>query len=266
MAHFGEMTQIITRETPIQVVILCGGRGERLGGLTLERPKPMIEIGGKPILAHIMGHFVRHGFTDFVLALGYLGWAVEYYFREQGVLGDDVTVRCVPTGWNTQNAGRIKRVADCLDGTFLMAWCDGLTDLDLTAMLAFHRQHGKLCTVAAVLPQERFGTMELLFCGGIAKPGGAAFAQVMSFREKQQSSQWINGGFFVCEPGVLDYIGGDVAPDKVQWEREPMERLAKDGQLMAFAHQGFWQCMDTEKEQRMLDDLCRRGQAPWVKR
>ena len=254
MAHFGETLQIITRDAPTQVVILCGGRGERLGELTLERPKPMIEIGGKPILAHIMGHFVRHGFVDFVLALGYMGWAVEYYFREQDGFGENVTVQCVPTGWNTQNAGRLNRVADQLQGTFLMAWCDGVTDLDLTAMFKFHKKHGKLCTVVAVQPPERFGTMDIDNEG-----------TVVGFVEKGRGQRWINGGFFVCEPGVIDYIGGDVAPDKMQWEREPMERLAKDEQLMAFAHRGFWQCMDTEKEQRMLDDLCRHGHAPWVK-
>jgi len=231
------------------VVILCGGRGERLGELTLERPKPMVEVGGKPILWHIMRHFTAHGAQDFLLALGYLGWVVEYFFREHNGLGADAHVHCIPTGWDTQNGGRIKKLAPYLHGTFFLAWCDGVSDLDLTAMLAFHRQHGKLCTVAAVLPQERFGTMELSFCGGQAKPGGAAFAQVVSFREKQQSSQWINGGFFVCEPGVLDYVSGDAT----RWEHEPMENLAKDGELMAFAHQGFWQCMDTDKDRRELD-------------
>lgn len=261
MAHFGEMTQIITRETSPQVVILCGGRGERLGGLTLERPKPMIEIGGKPILWHIMQHFAQHGFTDFTLALGYLGWVVDWYFKDPEST-DGWTVNRVPTGWETQSGGRVKRLASQITGTFLMSWCDGVSDIDLTAMLRFHKDHGKLCTVVAVRSPERFGSMELSFCGGQAKPGGAAFAQVTSFREKRQSVQWINGGFFVCEPGVLDYVAGDAT----QWEHEPMEKMAKDGELMAFTHQGFWQCMDTEKEQRMLDEMWRMGRAPWIHR
>jgi glucose-1-phosphate cytidylyltransferase len=241
--------QIITRDVPTQVVILCGGRGERMGGLTLERPKPMIEIGGRPILWHIMQHFARHGFTDFTLALGYLGWVVDWYFKDPES-ADGWTVHCVPTGWETQSGGRVKRLAPHLTGTFLMSWCDGLSDIDLTAMLAFHRDHGKLCTVAAVHPPARFG--ELILDGD----------SVQAFVAAPRNVGWINAGFFVCEPGVLDYIEGDRTP----WEDAPMVGLAKVGELVAFRHAAFWQCMDTEKEQRLLDELWRSGRAPWKAR
>lgn len=248
MVHFGEDHEPSSTMPP--VVILCGGRGERLGGLTVERPKPMVEIGGKPILWHIMRHFQHYGCEDFILALGYLGWVVEYYFKEQD--GFNGHVRCIPTGWDTQNGGRIKRLSGHLYRTFFMAWCDGVSDIDLENMLTFHRKHGKLCTVAAVHPPSRFG--EMVING----------SQVQTFVEKPTNVGWINGGFFICEPGVLEYIGGDLSPDKVQWERTPMERLAKDGQLMAYKHTGFWRCMDTDKDQRELEEMWRyRGNAPW---
>lgn len=249
--HFGEYENHESADATSMppVLILCGGRGERLGDLTLERPKPMVEVGGAPILVHVMRQFVRHGCTDFTLALGYLGWAVEYYFREPTGLGDGVTVACVPTGWDTQNGGRIRRALPRFRRTFFMAWCDGVSDLDLTAMLAFHRRHGKLCTVAAVHPPERFGHLEIEYeaCAAGNYPGRGN--QVVAFDEKPQSAAWINGGFFVCEPGIGAYLGDD----RTQWEREPMARLAKDGELMAFAHPGFWQCMDTEKDRRELE-------------
>jgi len=260
MAHFGDVIEEAQRTyarlnpTTPQVVILCGGRGERMGGMTLEKPKPMLEVGGRPILWHILRHFEAHGFSEFLLALGYLGWVVDSYFSDPESNTSERVVRRINTGWDTQSAGRIKRLAPYLDETFLLAWCDGLTNLDLSAMLAFHRAHGKLCTVATVHPQSRFG--ELVLQGD----------RVASFTEKPIGTGWINAGFFVCEPGVQDYIGGDIAPDKMQWERQPMERLATDGQLMAFRHEGFWACMDTEKDQRELNDQWRNDHAPWAKK
>jgi glucose-1-phosphate cytidylyltransferase len=183
------------------------------------------------------------------LALGYLGWVVDWYFKDPEST-DGWTVRRVPTGWETQSGGRVKRLASSLTGTFMMSWCDGVSNIDLTAMLAFHRTHGKLCTVATVHPPARFGELVIDDAD-----------HVQEFTEKPDTAGWINAGFFVCEPGVLEYIEGD----RTSWERTPMVSLAKDGELMAFRHEGFWQCMDTEKEQRMLDDLCRRGRAPWLK-
>lgn len=230
----------------VKVVILCGGRGERMGELTAERPKPMIEIGGKPILRHLMGHYAQHGFTHFILALGYLGWVVREYAAADLPWW---VVQQEQTGWATQNGGRIKRLTPYLTGgTFLMSWCDGLSDIDLTAMLAFHRRHGKLCTVAVVHPPGRFGVIEI--SGDL----------VTAVWEKAPGIEWINAGFFVCEPGVLDYIAGNDS----QWEREPMARLAADGQLMAFTHTGFWQCMDTPRDRDALEKVWASGQAPWA--
>lgn len=252
MTHFGDGWVPLAsppRSSPsTPVVILCGGRGERLGDLTREIPKPMVDVAGKPILWHVMQHFARHGCTDFTLAVGYLGWVVRDYFSDTTTYGHNRAngwrVHCVSTGWETQNGGRLKLLAYALTGTFFLAWCDGLSDIDLTAMLAYHRAHGKLCTVAAVRPPERFGSLKVNW-GPHPQIGGA----VIEFREKAQASQWINGGFFICEPGVLGYIDGD----ETRFELEPMQRLAKDGQLMAYAHAGWWQCMDTEKDRRELD-------------
>lgn len=240
----------------MKVIILCGGRGERMGELTDERPKPMVEIGGQPILWHIMRHFAEHQFTQFILALGYHGWMIQDYFQDPGSHPAGWTVQLVPTGWKTQNGGRLKRLAPYLGGeTFLMVWCDGVSNLDLTAMLAFHQSHGRLCTVATVQPPERFGSLEIAW----SNAPGYNYGRVTEFYEKVRSSRWINAGFFACEPGVLDYIGDDD-----QWERGPMERLAKDGELMAFAqHEIFWQCMDTAKDRRLLEELWASGRAPW---
>ncbi|MCE5276570.1 MAG: glucose-1-phosphate cytidylyltransferase [Planctomycetaceae bacterium] len=252
----------------MKVAILAGGVGSRLSEETEIKPKPMVEIGGQPILWHIMKHYARYGHRDFVVALGYKGECIKRYMAEYATLRSNLTVdlaagaisrhdhtlpdwrvELIDTGKDTLTGGRIKRLAPYLGGeTFMLTWGDGVSNVDLDALLAFHRSHGKLATVTAVRPVARFGHMD--FEGDC----------VRFFSEKPQTAQgWINGAFFVLEPGVMDYIDGDAT----QWEREPMERLAAEGQLMAYKHTGFWQCMDTLRETRLLQDLWSGGRAPW---
>ena len=254
----------------MKVVILAGGIGSRLSEETTVRPKPMVEIGGKPILWHIMNIFAAHGFDEFVIALGYRGEFIKDYFINFYSLNNDITVdlasgattvhpgreqprwkvHLVDTGASTQTGGRVKRLRDWLgdDQTFLMTYGDGVADVDLRALVGFHRAHQKLATVTTVRPPARFG--------GIQFEGD----RVSEFTEKPQTGEgWINGGFFVLDRRVLDYIDGDAT----LWEREPLEHLAADGQLMAFRHDGFWQPMDTLRERRLLEDLWTTGTAPW---
>jgi glucose-1-phosphate cytidylyltransferase len=251
----------------MKTVILAGGIGSRLMEETELRPKPMVEIGGRPILWHIMKHYTHFGTSEFVIALGYLGDVIKrYFFDTVGLEGslsvftrerrmerhdqaaEDWTVHLVETGHDTMTGGRLKRVASHLDGTFMMTYGDGLSDVDLSALSAFHRKHGRLATVCAVRPPARFGGIEL--------DGD----RVANFSEKSQIGEgWINGGFFVLEPKVLDYISSS----DTQWEREPLERLAKEGQLMAFKHERFWQPMDTLRDKRLLETLWTSGRAPW---
>jgi glucose-1-phosphate cytidylyltransferase len=253
----------------VKVAILAGGVGSRLSEETESRPKPMIEIGGQPMLWHIMKIYSAHGFTDFVIALGYRGdhikrWAVDFSSMERDLIVDtarnDVTmhgsqpreewtISLVDTGLKTQTGGRIKRLAPHLsDGTFMLTWGDGVADVDLHALVEFHRSHGKLATMTAVRPPARFGHVEL------------AGDTVAEFSEKPQAAEgWINGAFFVCEPAVFDYIDDDLT----HWEREPLERLARDGQLMAYRHDSFWQCMDTLRDRALLEELWAGGHAPW---
>ena len=252
----------------MRVAILCGGFGTRLREETEVRPKPMVEIGGRPILWHIMRGYAHWGFTEFVLALGYKSDVIKRYFldyyRLQSHLTvslgsgaveahdgerEDWTVHLVDTGLGTQTGGRVKRLGEWLrGGTFMLTYGDGVADVNPADVLAFHRKHGKLATVTAVRPPARFGG--LLFNGDL----------VSEFTEKPQAGEgWINGGFFVMEPGVLDYIQGD----ETYLEREPLERLAKDGQLAAFRHDGFWQCVDTLRDLRLLESLWESGRAPW---
>ena len=251
----------------MKVVIFAGGLGSRLSEETESKPKPMVEIGGRPILWHIMKHYAHHGIKEFVVALGYRGEVIKRWFLDMAELHgsftlslgdrrverhdrplDDWKLMLIDTGVETQTGGRLARVAPLLrDGTFMLTYGDGLCDLDLGKLLAFHRAHGKLATVTAVRPPARFGELE--FDGDL----------VRRFSEKPQLGEgWINGGFFVLEPGVLDLIPGDV-----HWEREPLERLAAAGQLMAYKHESFWQCMDTLREKRLLDYLWVNGRAPW---
>ena len=252
----------------MKVAILCGGLGTRLREETEVRPKPMVEIGGRPILWHIMRGYAARGFAEFVLALGYRQEAIKRYFLDYyhfsghltvalgtGAVGahegarEDWTVHLVDTGRGTQTGGRVKRLAHWLrDGTFMLTYGDGVADVNVADVLAFHRRHGKLATVTAVRPPARFGG--LVFDGD----------RVSEFTEKPQAGEgWINGGFFVMEPDVLDYIQGD----DTYLEREPLERLAKDGQLVAFRHGGFWQCMDTLRDLKLLESLWEGGRAPW---
>ena len=253
----------------MKVVILCGGRGARLAEETELRPKPMVEIGGLPILWHIMKIYEHHGFKDFLLSLGYKGeiikdYFMNYYHRTSDITvklatgqtncsnggGEDWTVRMIDTGQQTMTGGRLHRLEPLLrpQETFMLTYGDGVTDVDINALLKFHQQHGKLATVTAVRPPARFGTMQ--FDGEL----------VTHFHEKPQTGEgWINGGFFVFEPEIFDYLHGD---DTVL-EGDPLENLAGDRQLMAFRHTGFWQCMDTVRDRNFLNHEWARGNAPW---
>jgi glucose-1-phosphate cytidylyltransferase len=253
----------------MKVAILAGGVGTRIQEETEAKPKPMVEIGGKPILWHIMKIYAHQGFHDFVVALGYKGDYVKRYMVDYASLTgnltiglregrvqvhgdadrDDWNVALVDTGQTTNKGGRIKRLAPHLgDGTFMLTWGDGVSDIDLRRLLEFHRAHGKLATLTAVRPPARFGHIEL---------DGDVVAE---FSEKPQAREgWINGAFFALEPQVLDYIDGD----ETEWEKEPLERLAADGQLMAYRHEGFWQCMDTLRDRKLLEQLWDTGDAPW---
>jgi len=250
------------------VAILAGGVGTRLVEETEVKPKPMVEIGGKPILWHIMMHYNHYDFKDFVIALGYKGEVIKKYMVEYCSLNSNLTVDfksgdvkvhdgvkpewtvdLVDTGIATLTGGRIKRLAPHLGGdTFRVTWGDGVSDVNLEELLKFHRSHGKLVTLTAVHPPARFGHLDL------------SGDQIAEFSEKPQTREgWINGAFFVVEPGVFDYIDGD----DTQWEKEPLEKLARDGQLMAYRHTSFWQCMDTLRDKHLLDDLWQEGNAPW---
>ena len=252
----------------MRTVILAGGQGTRLAEETDLTPKPMVEIGGSPILWHIMKIYASHGFSDFVVALGYRPEVVKNYFLNYYHLRNDFTIdvgrgqvdvhdggnedwqiHLVDTGVATQTGGRIKRLEPWLrDGTFMLTYGDGVADVRCRELVEFHRSHGKLATVTAVRPPARFGG--LVFDGD----------RVAEFTEKPQIGEgWINGGFFVLEPGVLDYIDGD---DSI-WEREPLERLAEVGELMAYRHDGFWQPMDTLRDVRLLESLWQSGNVPW---
>ena len=252
----------------MKVAILAGGVGSRLSEETEIKPKPMVEIGGRPILWHIMMHYAHYGFQDFVMALGYKSEIIKKYMMDYCSLTRDLriqmgtgeiiknggercdwTVDLVDTGMNTQTGGRIKRLAPYLSGgTFMLTWGDGVSNIDLHKLLAFHRSHGKLATLSAVRPVARFGHLDL------------DDSRVVEFSEKPQAREgWINGAFFVLEPQIFDYIDGD----DTHWEKEPLERLAKEGQLMAYKHDSFWQCMDTLREKKYLENLWETNQAPW---
>jgi glucose-1-phosphate cytidylyltransferase len=253
----------------MKVGILAGGMGTRLAEETEVRPKPMVEIGGEPILWHIMKHYAHFGLKDFVVALGYKGVYIKRFFVEYCALTSDLTVDLqdgrvtnrggrrhdwrvglVDTGLNTQTGGRIKRLEPHLGGeTCMLTYGDGLSDVNLHKLLAFHRSHGRLATMTAVRPPARFGHLEL--------DGD----EVVEFSEKPQTGEgWINGAYFVLEPQVFDYIDAD----DIHFEREPLERLAKDRQLMAYCHHSFWQCMDTIRDKQLLQRLWDTGQAPWA--
>ena len=255
----------------MKIGILAGGPGTRLVEETENKPKPMVEIGGKPILWHIMKHYTSYFDAEFVIALGYKGeyikkYMVDYCKYTRDLMVDFATsevlaignrnqdftsqVHLIDTAQKTQTGGRIKRLQSFMaDGTFMVTWGDGVSNIDLAALLAFHRAHGQLATVTAVRPPARFGHMD--FDGD----------RVVNFSEKPQTAEgWINGAFYVLEPGVFDYIDGDMT----RWEHEPMENLAADGQLMAYRHEGFWQCMDTLRDKKLLESLWDNGNPPWT--
>lgn len=252
----------------MKVGILAGGVGTRLAEETTIKPKPMVEIGGRPIIWHIMMHYYYHGFNEFVVALGYKGKVIKKYMVDYCSLNSNLTVNMangevkihdgykedwkvdlIDTGIDSLTGGRIKRLAPYMGNeTFMLTWGDGVSDVNLNKLLEFHRSHGKLATLTAVRPTARFGHLDL--------DGD----KIVEFSEKPQTKEgWINGAFFVLEPEVFDYIDGD----QTQWEKEPLERLAKDGQLMAYKHSSFWQCMDTLRDKKLLETLWQSGNPPW---
>ncbi|MEM9044270.1 MAG: glucose-1-phosphate cytidylyltransferase [Pseudomonadota bacterium] len=250
----------------MKAVLLAGGFGSRIAEESDARPKPMIEIGGRPILWHIMKIYAHHGIKDFIVCCGYKGWAIKQYFANyrqhnsdmsvdlatgdivyQKSQTEDWKVTLVDTGLETMTGGRLRRVRDHLDGTFCMTYGDGVSNIDVSALIAFHRSHGKQATLTAAVPPGRFGAISM------------TGTQVDRFVEKPPGdSALINGGFFVLEPAVIDRIEGDATT----WEAEPLEGLARDGQLEAFVHKGFWRPMDTLRDKRQLEQLWDQG-APW---
>jgi glucose-1-phosphate cytidylyltransferase len=255
----------------MKAVILAGGFGTRISEESAVKPKPMIEVGNRPILWHIMKSYSAHGINDFVILCGYKGHLIKDYFANYHLHTSDVTydlknqetiihrndsepwrVTCVDTGESTMTGGRMKRAAKYIgDETFCLTYGDGVSNVDISASIAFHKAHGKLATLTAVQPTGRFGVFTLQ----------SDSSAVESFHEKPKGDgAWVNGGYFVLEPGVLDHIGDD----STVWEREPMEDLSKIGQLQAWKHAGFWQPMDTLRDKMLLDELLAKGNAPWI--
>lgn len=255
----------------MKVVIFAGGLGTRISEETDARPKPMVEIGGKPILWHIMKIYSQQGFNDFIICLGYKGYIIKEYFMHYFLHNSDITidlgsnkvevhgsntesfkVTLVDTGVNTKTAGRLKRVQKYLDNAdFMLTYGDGVSDINLKDLLAFHKAHNKVATVTAIQLDSRFGGMDIATSG-----------DVTSFREKaKDESKWINGGFFVLKPEVFKYLQNDM--NDMMWEDEPMERLAEDKQLGAYKHKGFWKCMDALRDKLELEALWQSGQAKW---
>ena len=255
----------------MRVVLLAGGFGTRIQTESGARPKPMIEVGGIPILLHIMQMYARAGFKEFVIALGYRGDVIKDYFLNTAKSSNGVTIdlesaelpghgdnygnwkiHLVETGLNTQTGGRIAKLKDWVgDDTFMMTYGDGVADVDLPKLVKFHQENQRVATVTAVRPPARFGRLH--FDGD----------RVTHFNEKPDSGEgWINGGFFVLEPEIFRYVGDETMP----FERQPMEDLVKDGQLSAYRHEGFWQCVDNPRELRLLEDLWESGTAPWTGR
>jgi glucose-1-phosphate cytidylyltransferase len=251
----------------MKVVLLAGGLGTRISEESSLRPKPMIEIGGRPILWHIMKIYLAHGLRDFVICCGYKGYMIKEYFANYSLHMSDVTidmeknsievhqkkaepwrVTLVDTGEATQTGGRLKRISEYIDDDFCMTYGDGVGSINVTELIAFHRQHGKLATMTATQPPGRFGALQL------------EEHAVTSFLEKPTGDGgWINGGFFVLSPKTLELIEGD----ETIWERKPLETLAQAGHLQAFFHPGFWQPMDTLRDKNHLEDLWQSGKAPW---
>lgn len=255
----------------MKVVILAGGLGTRISEETDARPKPMVEIGGKPILWHIMKIYSNYGFNDFIICLGYKGYIIKEYFMHYYMHNSDMTIELgnnktdihfsnsesfkvtlIDTGVETKTAGRLKRVQKYLGNEdFLLTYGDGVSDINIHELIAFHKAHGKIATVTAIQPEARFGGMELGTKG-----------VVTSFKEKPKGDgNWINAGFFVLKPEVFDYLPED--SDSIMWEHSPLENLTKNEQLAAFKHQGFWKCMDALRDKLELEELWKTNQAKW---
>jgi glucose-1-phosphate cytidylyltransferase len=253
----------------MKVVILAGGLGTRLSEETVLKPKPMVEIGGMPILWHIMKIYSSHGFNDFVVCLGYKGYVVKEYFANYFLHKSDVTIdlsdnsikvhdsqaepwkiTLVDTGYETMTGGRIKRIeAHVGNNSFLLTYGDGVSDVNITELVNFHISHGRQCTVTGVQPSGRFGALNI-----------ADNNEVHSFMEKPKGDgSWINGGFFVCQPEVFNYISGD----DTTWEKEPMEKIARDGEMLTYKHEGFWKPMDTLRDKHELETDWIAGKAKW---
>ncbi|HEY4935373.1 MAG TPA: glucose-1-phosphate cytidylyltransferase [Puia sp.] len=255
----------------MKVVIFAGGLGTRLSEETDIRPKPMVEIGGKPILWHIMKTYSHYGFNEFIICLGYKGFYIKEFFMDYYMHNSDMTVELesnkvnihftqtesfkvtlVDTGLETKTAGRLRRIHRYVGNEpFMLTYGDGVCDIDINELVKFHKNHGKIATVSAVQPDARFGAMEL-------RPGN----EVNIFKEKPAGDgQWINGGYFVLSPGVFDYLGDQ--SDNTMWEDGPLENLSKDGQLMAYKHSGFWKCMDAMRDKIELENLWSNQKAKW---
>lgn len=254
----------------MKVVILAGGLGTRISEESHLKPKPMIEIGGKPILWHIMKHYASFGYNDFIVCCGYKQYIIKEFFADYYLHMSDVTfdftaenkmvvhnnniepwkVTLIDTGLNTMTGGRVKRVKDYIgDETFMLTYGDGVSDVNINALVKFHKSHGKIATLTSVQPGSRFGTLDI-----------DINENVNTFKEKSKNDgSWINGGFMVLNIDIMDYIAGD----STILEQEPLETIATKGQLKAFRHHGFWQCMDTMRDKELLEKLWRNGQAPW---
>ena len=255
----------------MKVVLFAGGLGTRIAEETETRPKPMVEIGGKPILWHIMKIYSHYGFNDFIICLGYKGYLIKEYFMHYYLHNSDITIELgsnkvevhhskieqfnvtlVDTGLETKTAGRLKRIEKYIGNEdFMLTYGDGVADINLNELKEFHKQHGKIATVTAVQPEARFGGLEI-----------SSEGSVTTFKEKPKGDgKWINGGFFVLKPEVFKYLDTNV--DNVMWEDKPMESLARDHQLMAYKHHGFWKCMDAMRDKLELEDLWQSNQAKW---
>jgi len=255
----------------MKVVILAGGLGTRLTEETTVRPKPMVEIGGKPILWHIMKMYARYGYDDFVICLGYKGHVIKEYFINYYLYNSDITVEVgsnkldvhytsgesfkvtlIDTGNETNTAGRIKKIQKYTGNeTFMLTYGDGVSDVNISELVNFHKAHGKLATLTSVQTPGRFGNLET-----------DENSIVRNFSEKPEGDGlWINGGFFVLEPGIFNYLSGDM--ENIQWERNPLAEIANDGQLTAYRHTGFWKCMDAIRDKIELEALWQSGHAPW---
>lgn len=254
----------------MKVVLLAGGFGTRISEESHLRPKPMIEIGGKPILWHIMKEYSHYGFTEFVICAGYKQQVIKEFFANYFLHMSDITfdmqnnqmqvhnnsaepwkVTVVDTGLDTMTGGRVKRVRDYIgDETFLLTYGDGVCDVDIQKLLKFHRAHGKMATMTAIQPEGRFGVLDM------------TGDRIDAFREKSKGDTgWINGGYMVLEPAILDLIEGD----GTIFERQPLEKAAEQGELIAYRHEGFWQCMDTLRDKEKLEEMIEKGNAPWIK-